>query len=194
MDGLMMDFPLTLTHVLERSAKLFPRKEIVSRMPSGMHRYCYTSFHERVHRVAAVLQQLGVKQGDRVGTLCWNTYRHLELYFAIPCFGAVMHTLNLRLAADQLAYIINHADDQVIFADASLLSILEPIRDQIPGVRHIVVLPDIESQSNFPNYEKLMEDSPAGMYPWPELDERSAAATCYTSGTTGNPKGVLYNR
>ena len=192
-DGLMMDFPLTLTHILERSAKLFPRKEIVSRMPSGMHRYCYAQFHRRVHRVAAVLEQLGVRPGDRVGTLCWNTYRHLELYFAIPCFGAVLHTLNLRLAADQLAYIINHADDRVIFVDASVLPILEPIRDQIPGVKHIVVLPDVECGSGMANYEALIEAAPHGPYAWPELEEKAAAATCYTSGTTGNPKGVLYN-
>src|SRR5580704_1831535 len=169
MDGLMMDFPLTLNHLLERSAKLFPRKEIVSRMPGGMHRYSYARFHERVHRLAAVLEQLAVKPGDRVGTLCWNTYRHLELYFAIPCYGAVLHTLNLRLPSDQLAYIINHAGDKAIFVDASLFSVLEPILDQIPCVERFVILPDSETPAA--NYEQLLESSPPAPYLWPRLDE-----------------------
>ena len=107
-----------------------------------MHRYSYADFHRRVHALAHALAALGVKPGDRVGTLCWNSFRHLELYFAIPCYGAVMHTLNLRLASDQLAYIINHAEDQVIFVDASLVPLLDPIRDQIPCVKRIVILPD----------------------------------------------------
>src|ERR671936_10345 len=112
MHGLMMDYPLTLTHLLERAARLFPNKEIASRMPDDMmHRYTYAAYHRRVHRLAHLLHRLGVQQGDRVGTLCWNSHRHLELYFGITCFGAVLHTLNLRLAADQLAFIINHAED-----------------------------------------------------------------------------------
>src|SRR5579872_4817372 len=116
MQGLMMDYPLTLTHILERSAKLFPRKEIASKTAAGMHRYTYADLHRRVHALAHGLRALGVEPGDRVGTLCWNSYHHLELYFAVPCYGAVLHTLNLRLASDQLAYIINHADNRVIFA------------------------------------------------------------------------------
>ncbi|MEO8028549.1 MAG: AMP-binding protein [Bryobacteraceae bacterium] len=100
----MMDYPLTLPHVLERAARLFPKKEIASKMPNGeMHRYTFADFHRRTHQIAAAMEQLGIKPGDRVGTLCWNSYRHLELYFAITCSGAVMHTLNLRLASDQLA-------------------------------------------------------------------------------------------
>lgn len=184
MRGLMMDYPLTLTPVLERAARLFPNKEIASNTPHGMHRYTYGDFHQRVHRLAAALARLGVEPGDRVGTLCWNSYHHLELYFAVPCFGAVLHTLNLRLAPDQLAYIINHAEDRVIFADASLLPCLNAIRDQIPCVRRIVVIPD--------DYEGLLAGSDGQPFTWPELDENTAAATCYTSGTTGNPKGVLY--
>jgi len=196
MHGLMMNYPLTLTHMLERSAKLFGGKEIASKMHDGMHRYSYADFHRRVHAVAGGLERLGVRPGDRVGTLCWNSFRHLELYFAVPCYGAVLHTLNLRLPSDQLAYIINHAEDQVIFVDASLVSILEPIRSQISSVKHFIILPDepgvdtaLEPSTD---YEKLVESSCTQPYPWPSLDENTAAATCYTSGTTGNPKGVLY--
>jgi fatty-acyl-CoA synthase len=194
--GLMMDYPLTLTHILERSAKLYPRKEIVSRSASGMLRYTYADFHARAHRIAHALRRLGVEPGERVGTLCWNSARHLELYFAIPCYGAVMHTLNLRLAHDQLAYIINHAEDRVIFVEASLAPILERIRDQIPCVRRFIILndgetevPPLEPESD---YEELLSGSPADPYQWPDLPETAACATCYTSGTTGNPKGVLY--
>ena len=190
MHGLMMDYPLTLTHILERSAKLFPSQEIVSKSPAGIHTYRYADFHRRVHSLAHGLAKLGIRQGDRVGTLCWNSSRHLELYFAIPCYGAVMHTLNLRLPSDQLAYIINHAQDRVIFVDASLFSILQPIRDQIPCVKQFVILPDSETPGA--DYEQLLQSSPPEPYPWPRLDENEACATCYTSGTTGNPKGVLY--
>lgn len=193
MQGLMMNYPLTLTHVVERSARLFPHKEIASRMPGGIHRYTYADFHKRVHRLASVLNKLGVQRGDRVGTLCWNSYRHLELYFGVTCYGAVLHTLNLRLAADQLAFIINHAEDQVIFVDASLLPMLDAIRDHIPCVRALVVLEDSEVPEGALRYEDLLASAPDSAFPWPELDENAAAATCYTSGTTGNPKGVLYS-
>ena len=195
MQGLMMDYPLTLTHLLERSAKLFPRKEIASKMPDGMHCYSYSDFHARVHKVGQVLQRLGVKPGDRVGSLCWNSFRHLELYFASPCFGAVLHTLNLRLPGDQLTYIIQHAEDKVIFVDASLASLLEPIRDQIPCVKHFVILPDencaitLSPASDYEEEIKAAGDQP---YCWPQLEETAACATCYTSGTTGHPKAVLY--
>ncbi|HLH01046.1 MAG TPA: long-chain fatty acid--CoA ligase [Bryobacteraceae bacterium] len=195
MQGLMMDYPLTLTHILERSAKLFPKKEIASKMPDGMHRYAYSDFSARVHKVAHLLEQLGVKPGDRVGSLCWNSFRHLELYFAVPCFGAVLHTLNLRLPADQLTYIIQHAEDKVIFVDASLAYLLEPIRDQISSVKHFVILPDEARPTTLSpasDYEQQIEAARATPYDWPNLEETTACATCYTSGTTGNPKAVLY--
>ena len=154
MTGLMMDYPLTLTHILERAAKIFPDREIASRVDDGsMHRYTYRDFHRRVHRLAHALDGLGVQPGDRIGTLCWNSSRHLELYFAIPCVGCVLHTLNLRLAHDELAYIINHAEDRVIFVDASLLPILEPIRDRLKSVRLVVVLDDS-------GYEALLSAAP----------------------------------
>ncbi len=187
MTGLMMDYPLTLTHILERSAKIYPTREIASRLDDGsMHRYTYSDFYRRVHRLAHALDSLGMQPGDRIGTLCWNSSIHLELYFAIPCAGGVLHTLNPRLSSDQLAYIINHAEDRIIFVDPSLLPILEPIRDQLKTVRHVVVLDDS-------GYETLLCAAPATPYSWPTLDENTAAAMCYTSGTTGNPKGVLYS-
>ena len=186
MQGLMMNTPLTLTPLLERAARLFPKKEIVSKTDTGMHRYTYADFHGRVHRLAHAMRRMGIQPGDRVGTLCWNSYRHLELYFAVTCYGAVLHTLNLRLANDQLAYIINHADDRVIFVDASLVPLLDQIRGELPGVREVVVMDDQSA------YEEMLAASPSDPFAWPDLEETAACATCYTSGTTGHPKGVLY--
>ncbi|WP_376791561.1 long-chain fatty acid--CoA ligase [Thermoflexus sp.] len=197
MEGLMMDWPLTLHHFLDRAARLFPRKEIATRTAAGMHRYTYADFHQRVHRLAHALSRLGIGRGDRVATFAWNTYRHLEIYFAAPCMGAVLHTLNIRLAPDQLIYIINHAEDRVIFVDASLVPLLERIRDQIPTVKAFVVMSDTgpvqTALSPALDYEALLEESPDAPYPWPRLDENAAAGMCYTSGTTGNPKGVVYS-
>lgn len=198
--GLMMDYPLTLTHILERAGRLFPLREIASKGESGMFRYTYRDFYRRVHRLGHVLAMLGVAPGERVGTLCWNSHRHLELYFGVPCAGAVLHTLNLRLSSDQLAYIINHAEDRVIFVDESLVELLLPIRDQICTKRFVI----LESGSGSPvagaeqlgpvlRYEELLAAAPEAPYPWPKLDENQACATCYTSGTTGHPKGVLYS-
>jgi fatty-acyl-CoA synthase len=186
MQGLMMNTPLTLTPLVERAARLFPKKEIVSKTDAGMHRYTYADFHARVHRLAHAMRRMGIQPGDRVGTLCWNSYRHLELYFAVTCYGAVLHTLNLRLANDQLAYIINHADDRVIFVDASLVPLLDQIRGELTGVREVIVMDDQSA------YEEMLAASPADPFAWPDLEETAACATCYTSGTTGHPKGVLY--
>ncbi len=197
MEGLMMDWPLTLHHFLDRAARLFPRKEIATRTAAGMHRYTYADFYRRVHRLAHALTRLGIGRGDRVATFAWNTYRHLEIYFAAPCMGAVLHTLNIRLAPDQLIYIINHAEDRVIFVDASLVPLLERIRDQIPTVKAFVIMSDAgpvqTSLSPALDYEALLAESPEAPYPWPRLDENAAAGMCYTSGTTGNPKGVVYS-
>ena len=195
MTGLMMDYPLTLTHILERSAKIYSGREIASRVPDGsMQRYTYSDFHQRVNRLAHALKSLGALAGDRIGTLCWNSSRHLELYFAIPCAGCVLHTLNLRLAPEQLTYIINHAEDRILFVDASLLPVLEPIRSQLKSVRRIVVLDDVANEpGDALDYETLLAAAPDGPYSWPKLDENAAAAMCYTSATTGDPKGVIYS-
>ncbi len=196
MQGLMMDYQLTLQGILERARRLYPKREIASKFGPTMHRYTYADFYDRCGRLAAALEQLGVKPGDRVGTLAWNTYRHLELYFGVPCMGAVVHTLNLRLPPDQLAYIINHAEDKVICVDQTLVPLLERLAEHLKTVQHIIVMgSDPLPPNKLPNvlsYEQLLA-AESGSYTWPALDENSAAAMCYTSGTTGNPKGVVYS-
>lgn len=197
MNGLMMDYQLTLTPILRRAVQLFGKKEIVSRMDWGMHRHTYADFYKRCGQLAYGLSRLGVKRGDRVGSFAWNSYRHLELYFGVPCMGAVNHTLNIRLHPSQLTYIINHADDRVIVADANLIHLLEPIADQLPNVTHFVVMGEPgkplppTTLPNVVSYEELLAGENSD-YPWPDLDENEAAGMCYTSGTTGNPKGALY--
>jgi len=192
----MPDFPLTLQHFLWRATTLFPSKEIVTRRESSRHRYTYAQFGQRVAQLAHALKELGVGAGDRVGTLAWNNYRHLELYFAVPGAGAVLHTLNPRLFPEHLQYVINDAEDRVIFVDASILPALQRIADDIKGVKHFVVMTDGPSPDGqlkpMLSYEDLLSGRPTS-YPWPQIDERDAAAMCYTSGTTGKPKGVVYS-
>ncbi|QRK10848.1 long-chain fatty acid--CoA ligase [Archangium violaceum] len=192
--GRMMDFPLTLTHFLERARTYFGRSEIVSRQPDkSYHRQTYADFYRRSCKLAHALTRLGVKPGDRVASLCWNHQRHLELYFAVPSMGAVIHTLNLRLHANDLAYIARHAEDRIIVVDRSLLPLLDKFIAAVPSVEHVIVIPDDgPAPEGRLDYEALLapeQDS----FAWPALDERSAAMLCYTSGTTGNPKGVLYS-
>jgi len=193
--GRMMDYPLTLTHLMERGRKFFPRTEVVSRAPDGsLHRYTYADFYARACKLAAALKKLGVKPGDRVATLGWNHYRHLEAYFAIPCMGAVLHTLNLRLHPNEIGYIARHAEDQIVIVDRSLLPLFRQFADQVPSIRHVIVVPDDHAtlpSEGYMDYEQLIAGESG--FEWPELDEKSAAILCYTSGTTGNPKGVLYS-
>ena len=131
MQGLMMDFPLTLHHPFKRATTLFARKEIVTLTEQGLHRYTYADWGKRTMQLANAIQQAGVQDGERVATFGWNTYRHFELYYAIPCMGAVLHTLNIRLFAEQLIYIVNDADDKIIFVDGDLVPVLEKVADKI---------------------------------------------------------------
>jgi fatty-acyl-CoA synthase len=196
MKSTMMDYPLTLTHFLDRAERCFPSSEIVSYLPGTCadtppHRYKYPDFARRAKALAAGLVRSGVKQGDRVGTLMWNQHAHLECYFAVPVIGAVLHTLNLRLHPDELAYIINHADDRIIIVDDCLLHLIDAVRPKINVDRLFVVQNTSTSMpADAEPYESLLTHGETTL---PRLDENLPAAMCYTSGTTGKPKGVVYS-
>ena len=193
---MMMAYDLTLRAILKRAVTLYSKKEIISRDFSGTFRYTYGDFYKRTLRLANVLKDLGINKGDRVGTLAWNNHRHLELYFAVPISGAVLHTLNLRLGTEQLAYIINHAEDKIIFVDKDLVPLLESIQDQLTTVEHIVVLSDtleipLSGLKDQLSYETLLAGA-SDTFEFPNLSEWDPAAMCYTTATTGSPKGVIY--
>ncbi len=196
MQGLMMDYPLTLQHAFDRAVRLFSRKEVVTQTDGAPHRYTYGEWGKRTIQLANALKSAGVEQGDRIATFAWNTYRHLELYFAIPCIGAVLHTLNIRLFADQLDYIINNAEDKIIFVDGDLVPLLEKLADGLKSVKLYVIMGEAPNATGklqpSVDYETFIGDQPETIE-WPKFDENSAAAMCYTSGTTGNPKGVVYS-
>lgn len=192
--GRMMDYPLTLSYLLERVGTMFPANTVVTRNHDGsMFRYTYGDYFRRTKQLANALTRLGVKQGDRVGTLCWNHHRHMEAYLAIPSMGAVLHTLNLRLHPNDLSYISNHAEDSVIIVDRSLLHLVEEFKGSVRSLRHVIVVPDDgPTPAGYIDYEQFI-GSGRDDFAYPRLDESAAAAMCYTSGTTGNPKGVLYS-
>jgi fatty-acyl-CoA synthase len=197
LEGLVQnDFPLTLQHILDRMRRVYGASEVVTLTDDGPERASYAEVAGRVDRLAHALRGLGIGDGDRVATFAWNTQRHLEIYFAAPCMGAVLHTLNIRLFAEQLTYIANHAEDRVVFVDDSLVPLLAKVADTFETVERFVVMGDGDA-SGLPGevlrYEELLADQPGDPFDWPELDERQAAGLCYTSGTTGNPKGVLYS-
>jgi fatty-acyl-CoA synthase len=198
MKGLMQDVPLTITHLFDRAERYHGHKEIVTATGAGRERTTYTDWAARTRRLGGVLDALGVSADGRVATFAWNTARHLELYFAAPCTGRVLHTLNIRLFPDQLTYIVNHADDEVIFVDRSLLGLLAPLLPTFERLRHLVLMDD--GQGDVPadlsghellDYEELL--AAADPVEFHVDDEHRAASMCYTSGTTGNPKGVLYS-
>ena len=202
LQGLMQDdFQLTLNHIRRRMRSCNLGAELVTLTGEGsVKRATHAELTDRIDRLARALVRLGVQQGDRVASFAWNNQSHFELYFAAPCIGAVLHTLNIRLFAEQLTYIVNHAEDRVIFVDESLVPVLAELAPSFRGVAHYVVMggggPDRAEIGELPNalrYEDLLEDAGPGGFDYPELDERQAAVLCYTSGTTGNPKGVLYS-
>jgi len=195
LEGLMQhDHPLTLQHVLERMRGMNGDGEVVTLTGEDKTRATYAEVGERVDRLCRGLTELGIGEGDRVATFAWNTQHHLEAYLAAPCMGAVLHTLNIRLFPEQLVYVVNHAQDSVILVDGSLVEPLAELAPRFETVRHFVVMGDADL-SLLPNaisYEELIDRQPPG-FDYPQLDDRSAAGLCYTSGTTGNPKGVLYS-
>jgi len=195
MKGLMMEYQLTLPTILRRAETLFGKKEIVSRLPDkSIHRYTYQDFVIRTKKLSVALHRLGIRQGDRVATLCWNHYQHLEAYFAIPCMGAIIHPLNIRLSPDDLGYIVNHAEDKIIIVDEVLLPLFEKFKHTIK-VSKVIIIPNGEKQipEEYLNYEDLFESGDDSLFEPFEGDENSAAFMCYTSGTTGKPKGILYS-
>ena len=196
--GQMMNLPLTITTIMDFAERVHGGSEIVSiTADNPEHRYTYVDAFRRTRQLANALADAGVEEGDRVATLAWNDYRHFELYYAISCSGAVCHTINPRLFPEQVDYIVNHAQDKLVFVDPAFLPLLEGLQDKLTSVEKYVVLTDA---GNMPetnlrdaqDYESFIAGQSAD-YDWPELDENAASALCYTSGTTGNPKGVLYS-
>ena len=205
LQGLMMDMPLLISSLIAHADRHHGDTEIVSRTVEGpdkdgrgaIHRSTYRAAHQRARQLAKALTALGVGQSERIGTLAWNGYRHFETYFAVSGMGAVCHTINPRLFPDQLAYIINHAEDRYVLFDLSFVPLVEKLAPVCPGVRGWVAMTDQAHmpQAAIPNllcYEALLA-AQTDAFDWPQFDERLASSLCYTSGTTGNPKGVLYS-
>jgi fatty-acyl-CoA synthase len=200
----MMDVPLSIPFLLERAKALFGEQKVISYLPVGINpetkapipgrfEQTYAQTYDRAHQLMHALREAGIESGDRVATFATNSFRHLELYFAVPCIGAVCHMINIRLPDDQVAYIINHAEDKVLFVDNFLAPRLPAILPKCPSVKLVVIMGAVPELPAFAkDYEALIKDQPT-KFEYPEINERQASGMCYTSGTTGNPKGVLYS-
>ena len=198
MRGLMMDRPLLISAIIEHGASVYGDTEIVTRTTEGpIHRYTHVDAHRRSKQLANALTSLGIESGDRVGTIAWNNYRHFELYYGVSGIGAVCHTMNPRLHPSQFAYIVNHAADKLLFVDLTFVPLVQAVAKHLKRVDHVIVMTDREHMpetklDNVLCYEEMIA-SHSDEYVWPEFDENTASSLCYTSGTTGNPKGVLYS-
>ena len=198
MRGLMMDTPLLISSILDHAARVFADQTVVTRTVEGpFHTYTYADLHRRTRQLANGLAALGIQQGDRIATIAWNTHRHLEIYYAVSGMGAICHTLNPRLHPSQCGYIVNHAEDRVLFVDLTFLPLVEAVIDKLPTIEAVVVMTDREHMpdtklANAICYEELVNGH-SDEFEWPVFDENTASSLCYTSGTTGNPKGVLYS-
>ncbi len=190
----MQDFPLTINHLFRHGRLVHGRAEVMTATEGGTRRATFCEVADRVDHLASALARLGVRPGDRVGTFLWNTQEHLEAYLAVPSMGAVLHTLNLRLFPAQLTAVINDAEDKVILVDASVVPLLARVAADLTTVERFVVVGsgDASPLGDVARYDELLMDE-TGAFEWPEIDERAAAAMCYTSGTTGPPKGVVYS-
>ncbi|MGI9295751.1 MAG: AMP-binding protein, partial [Pseudomonadales bacterium] len=193
-----MNTPLTINNIMRFAERVYPNSEIVSVTGDNpQHRYTYKDAFERSRKLANALQSHGVETGDRIGTLAWNDYRHFEIYYTVSCMGSVCHTVNPRLFPEQIEYIVNHAEDRLIFTDPAFVPVLETLQDKLTTVEKFVVLTDDAHMpecelKNAQSYEAFIADS-SSSFEWPDIEENTASALCYTSGTTGNPKGVLYS-
>ena len=194
LESTMQDTPLSITSILRHGQRIFEGSQVVTFEGDHCRRASFGEVSARAEKLAAALERLGVRPGDRVGTFQWNNQEHLEAYFAVPCMGAVLHTLNIRLFPEQLSYVIDHAEDDVILVDASLVALLARVVDDLKKRPTFILVGegDASSLGDVLHYEELLAGESAG-YSWPEIDERQAAAMCYTSGTTGHPKGVVYS-
>jgi 3-(methylthio)propionyl---CoA ligase len=196
MRGLMMETPLLVSSLIKHAASVFFDQEIVSRMPGGIHRYTYRDAEKRARQLAKALIALGVKKGDRIATLAWNDHRHFEIYYAVSGMEAICHTVNPRLFSAQVTFILNHAEDKYVFCDPMFLPLIEDVLKDLKKIKGVILMADRkdmpESSLDLVCYEDLLE-AQSDDFSWPSFDENTAAALCYTSGTTGNPKGVLYS-